>query len=131
LLCAFAQRIGPSDAAAELKQRIDEQIHGQYGEADSRPNRIPIRHRQVAPPGQWTDLLILQMCSNADEGEKIFKYYLILDGYFMEVVSAQIKGVGGLVGHGAPSDQALSKCSDNRLFVILSLGGVGIVRPPQ
>jgi hypothetical protein len=91
------------------------------------PNSAPASR----PPGQWTDLLILQMCSNADEGEKIFKYYLILDGYFMEVVSAQIKGVGGLVGHGAPSDQALSKCSDNRLFVILSLGGVGIVRPPQ
>jgi hypothetical protein len=68
-------------------------------------------------------LLILQMSSNADEGEKIFKYYLILDGYFMEVVSAQIKGVGGLVGQGAPSDQALSKCSDNRLFVILSFRG--------
>jgi hypothetical protein len=75
------------------------------------PNSAPASR----PPGQWTDLLILQMCSNADEGEKIFKYYLILDGYFMEVVSAQIKGVGGLVGHGAPSDQ----------------GGVGIVRPPQ
>jgi hypothetical protein len=43
------------------------------------------------------------MCSNADEGEKVFKYYLILEGYFMEVVSAQIKGVGGL-GQGAPSD---------------------------
>jgi len=27
------------------------------------------------------------MCSNADEGEKIFKYYLILEGYFMEMVS--------------------------------------------
>jgi hypothetical protein len=26
------------------------------------------------------------MCSNADEGEKIFKYYLILEGYFMEMV---------------------------------------------
>jgi hypothetical protein len=32
-------------------------------------------------------LPILQMCSNADEGEKIFKYYLILEGYFMEMVS--------------------------------------------
>jgi hypothetical protein len=71
------------------------------------------------------------MCSNADEGEKIFKYYLILEGYFMEMVSAQIKGVDGLLRTRCAQRPGAQQCSDNRLFVILSLGGVGIVRPPQ
>lgn len=64
-------------------------------------------------------MLILQMCSNADEGEKIFKYYLVLEGDFMEVVSAQLKGAvmsAASLGQGAPSDQAVS----NALTIVYS-----------
>ena len=41
---------------------------------------------------KWTDLLLGRMRSKPDERRNFYKYYLLLEGYFLDGVTAQLKG---------------------------------------
>jgi hypothetical protein len=101
----LSAKVGPrAKAAEEMKARIDKETERYIRDlgiglsGDTFGTSKPLL-------GKWTDLMIAKMRSSEGEGDKVYKYYLVFEGYFMQAVAAQLKGVALLAaseGAGAP-----------------------------